>query len=126
MLQDGKRATESYGKAAAILSDALRINPQQGAAWMTLAFYEAKLGRRTQALADLKTAEERGAADVESQFTKAQVLAVLGEKERALQLVLSCMDKGLAKVEVDLALDLGEIREDPRYRRHAARLSSQK
>lgn len=120
MLGQSKLVTENYAKAADLLSESLRTNPRLGSAWMTLAFYEAKLGHRAQAEADLKTAEARGAADLYSQFTKAQIMALLGHKEEALQLVLDCIDKGLSEVDVALALDLKEVRADPRFHRHIA------
>jgi hypothetical protein len=44
-----------------------------------------------------------------------QALALLGRKEEAMQLLLKCMDRGLAPIEVDAALDLGGLRKDPRY-----------
>ena len=124
VLGESKLALENYARASEVLSERLQINPKRGFDWMTLAFYEAKLGHRLQAEGDLKTAEGRGATDVESQFTKVQVLAVLGRKEEALDLLLSCMDKGLSIVEVELALDLKELRADPRYRRHVEELGS--
>lgn len=119
MLGDSKRQMESYGKAAETLSEALRVNPKPGRNWVMLAFYHAKLGRRGDAEADLKAAEEHG-LDQRAQFTKAQTLAVLGRKQEALDLVLKCIDQGLSPVDVELALDLKEVRADPRYRRHIA------
>ena len=64
-------------------------------------------------------AEERG-LDARGQFVKAQTLAVLGRKEEALQQVLKCIDQGLSPIDVELALDLKEVRSDPRYRQHIA------
>jgi hypothetical protein len=81
---------------------------------MTLAFYEAKLGHRAEAETDMGMAESKGAANVQSQFTKAQALAALGRKAEAIDLD-SCVRRGLSQVEVQLALDLKEIRSDRRY-----------
>ena len=122
MLGDAAKVTESYEKAAALLQDSLRINPKPGASWMTLAFYQAKLGRRADAEKAVQNAESRGASDVPSQFKKAQVLALLGEKEQALRQVLDCLAKGLSHTEVDLALDLKDVRNDPRYRNQVAQM----
>jgi eukaryotic-like serine/threonine-protein kinase len=117
---------ENYAKAASVMTDQLRTNPSFGVNWMTLAFYEAKLGHRQEAETDMKTAEARGATDLESQFTKAQALALLGDKQQALDLVLSCVEAGLSPVEVELALDLGEVRADARYRKLAAQRRASK
>jgi eukaryotic-like serine/threonine-protein kinase len=120
MLGDTERQNESYRKAAEMVSDALRLNPNPGSSWMNLAFYQAKLGLRGDAEMSLRQAESHGAGDMQSQFKQAQVLALLGKKEEALRQVLDCMSKGLSPAEVDLALDLNEVRKDPRYKRQLA------
>jgi tetratricopeptide (TPR) repeat protein len=115
---------ENYAKAARLLSEQLQDNPHSGPTWMTLAFYHAKIGAAASATTDIENAERRGATDVESQFMKVQTLALLGKKEEATKLLLACMDRGLAPVEVDLALDLKDIRKDPRYRSRIAKKQS--
>jgi len=115
MLGATAQVRESYVKAADLLARALEANPHRGVSWMTLAFYEAKIGRRGDALDHIQKAESLGATDPKSQLEKAEALALLGRKEEALQLVLECMRKGISTVEVELALDLKEIRTDPRY-----------
>lgn len=126
MLGDPGQVRKNYAKATQLLAASLAINPRNGPAWAILAFYHAKIGDSAQALADLKNAEAQGASDVESQFMIAQALALLGRKDEALNLLLSCIDKGLSTVEVDLALDLKEIRKDPRYLSHVSKSGAQK
>lgn len=113
-----------YAKAAELLADDLKTNPQGGFNWMTLAFYHAKTGDYEAAKADLAKAAAQGASDVESQLTKAQALMLLGKREDALAIVLNCLDKGLSPGEIDAALDLAELRKDPRYKSHLAALNS--
>ena len=125
MLGDRIDERKSYQKAAELLATALTANPRNGPNWATLAFYHAKIGEPADAQADIKNADTQGAKDVQSQFMITQALALLGKKEDALRLLLSCMDKGLSPVEVDLALDLRDIRRDPRYTSHVAKLQSQ-
>jgi tetratricopeptide (TPR) repeat protein len=115
MLGQPALVRDNYAKAANLLSEELRDNPRSGPTWMTLAFYHAKIGDAAAAATDIENAERRGANDVESQFMKAQALALLGRKEDATKLLLACMDRGLSTVEVDFALDLKDIRKDPRY-----------
>jgi tetratricopeptide (TPR) repeat protein len=115
MLGQAVLMREDYAKAAKLLSADLKDNPRSGPHWMTLSFYHAKIGDSAAALADITNAEGRGAGDVRSKFMKVQTLAVLGRKKEALDLLVECMKKGLSPVEVDLALDLKEIRGDPRY-----------
>ena len=122
MLGDVKRVLPNYEEAAEVLGEQLQTNPNNGPGWMTMGFYQAKLSRGDKALEALRKADELKATDVESQFVKAQALALLGQKEDALRLVLGCLDRGLSTVEVELALDLRQLRSDPRYREHVAKL----
>ncbi|HWZ01815.1 MAG TPA: tetratricopeptide repeat protein [Edaphobacter sp.] len=124
MLGQPALVRENYAKAARLLSEELQDNPRSGPTWMTLAFYHAKIGNAASAATDIENAERRGAGDVESQFTKVQALALLGKKEDATKLLLTCMDRGLSPVEVDFALDLREIRKDPRYLSRVAKKPS--
>lgn len=124
MLGDKAKVRTNYTTAAELLADDLKTDSNSGSNWMTLAFYHAKLGNFAASKDDLRKAETQGASDVESQFTKAQALALLGKKEDALTIVLSCLDKGLSPLEVDLALDLADLRKDPRYKSHLAMLTS--
>jgi tetratricopeptide (TPR) repeat protein len=115
MLGDSAKVRENYQKAAKLLSDTLQVNPRIGTAWMTLAFYHAKIGDSAAATKDIENAEKFGAGDVKSQFMKVQALALIGKKQDALTLLLECVKKGLSPVEVDLAIDLKDLRKDPRY-----------
>jgi serine/threonine protein kinase/Tfp pilus assembly protein PilF len=125
MLRDRTNERKSYQKAAELLATSLTANPRNGPGWATLAFYNAKIGEPADAQTDIRNAETHGAKDVQSQFMITQALAVLGKKEDALKLLLACMDKGLSPVQVDLALDLKEIRKDPRYVSRVAKLQPQ-
>lgn len=123
MLGDRARVVDSYRHAADLLAESLQTNPLRGSSWMTLAFYRAKLGERAEAERSMAEAERRGASDVQSQFKKAQVLALLGRKDEAVQLVINCMDRGLSPIEVDLALDLASVRGDRRLRNRETQLT---
>ncbi len=124
MLGQPPLVRENYARAAHLLSEDLQQNPRNGPTWMTLAFYHAKIGDAASAQSDIENAERRGAGDVESQFMKVQALALLGKKEEATKLLLTCMDRGLSPVEVNFALDLKDIRKDPRYLSRVAKKQS--
>jgi tetratricopeptide (TPR) repeat protein len=115
MTGDARKVMENYGKAAQLLSASLATNPQDGYNWATLAFYHAKLGDTRAAESDIRESEKRKTEDVESRFLVTQALALMGRKQEALKLLLWCMDKGLSPEEVNLALDLKDLRKDPRY-----------
>jgi serine/threonine protein kinase/Tfp pilus assembly protein PilF len=115
MLGDHAKVKQSYANAARLLSAQLQTNPQDGFAWANLAFYHAKIGDPSAAEDDIKNAQARGATDVASRFMIVQALDVLGKKKEALDLLLTCMDKGLSPAEVDLAVDLKDLRSNPAY-----------
>ena len=113
---------ESYAKAADLVAQTLAVNAKRGPLWIQLAFYNAKLRRPQEAEKALHAAELNGASDLQSQFRKVQVLALLGRRAEALDLLLACLDRGLAPADVELALDLKNLRSDPRYISRVARL----
>lgn len=124
VLGNRKAMLENYEKAAEVLGAVLRTNPTRGSAWMTMAFYESKLGRRAEAEAALEKAEAAGASSLQNQFTKAQTLAVLGRKAEAADVLAECVRRGLSRVEIQLALDLKDIREDPTWLRRTEEKSA--
>ena len=105
-----------YGKAAGIVYDRLKINPQLGRERMKLAFYDAKAAHLTEVLTNISEAERAGALDVISQFLKARSLALLGKLQEATDLVIKLLGLGLSPVEVELAAELTTVRSDPRYK----------
>lgn len=115
MLGNAAMVKESYERAAQLLSPLLQTSPRDGLAWANMAFYQAKIGDRASADAAIAKVAALGATDVASRFMIVQALDVLGRKQEALQLLLWCMDKGLSPVEVDLAVDLKDLRSTPAY-----------
>jgi tetratricopeptide (TPR) repeat protein/tRNA A-37 threonylcarbamoyl transferase component Bud32 len=124
VLGNRKSMLENYAKAADVLGDLLRTNSKRGSAWMTMAFYQAKLGNKVGAENALKSAESNGASSVQAQFTKAQALALLGRKAEAITVLADCVRRGLSPVEIQLALDLKDIREDPAWLRQFGNTSA--
>jgi|GEM_PF-1651824 len=115
VLGNAPKVRENYQKAADLLTESLGTNPRNGPAWMTLAFYHAKVGDAAASLKDMQNADKYGAADVKSKFMKVQALSLLGKRQEALALLLECVKQGLSPVEVELALDLKDLRKDPKY-----------
>ncbi len=102
----------------------LETNPRDGFGWANLAFYHAKIGDTKDAEMDLENAASHGANDVASRFMIVQALDVLGRRKEALDLLLWCMDKGLSPAEVDLAVDLKDLRSMEPYRSKLQSLKS--
>ncbi|HEX3985274.1 MAG TPA: protein kinase [Acidobacteriaceae bacterium] len=115
MLGNAAMVSQSYTRAAQFLSAQLQTSQRDGFGWANLAFYQAKIGNRADADADLSKAKTLGANDVASRFMMVQALDVLGRKQEALDLLLWCMDKGLSPVEVNLAVDLKDLRTTRAY-----------
>lgn len=122
LLGDAPHVSENYQKAASLVSESLKINPKRAELWVTLAMYEAKLGHRAAAEDALHHADQLGATGMPSQFRKVQALALLGRREEALLLLLNCLSSGQSLEDVELAIDLGDLRRDPRYVRAVAAL----
>lgn len=124
MLGNTAMAKECYGRAAQLLSAWLQTNPRDGFGWANLAFYHAKIGDTKDAEMDMENAASHGANDVASRFMIVQALDVLGRRKEALDLLLWCMDKGLSPTEVDLAVDLKDLRSMEPYRSKLQSLKS--
>jgi serine/threonine protein kinase/Tfp pilus assembly protein PilF len=115
MLGNAAMVKECYGRAAQLLSTQLETSPQDGFGWANLAFYHAKIGDRANTDADIARSKALGANDVASRFMVVQALDVTGRKQEALEMLLWCMDKGLSPVEVNLAVDLKDLRSTRAY-----------
>lgn len=115
MLGNAAMVKECYSRAAEFLSAQLQTTPKDGFGWANLAFYHAKTGDTAGADADMARVKALGANDVASRFMIVQALDVLGRKHEALDLLLWCMDKGLSPVEVNLAVDLKDLRSTRAY-----------
>lgn len=115
MLGDAAGVRECYARAAQLIAAQLETSPQDGFGWANQAFYQAKIGDRAGADAAIAKCKALGANDVASRFLIVQALNVLGRKQEALDLLLWCMDKGLSPIEVDLAVDLKDLRSTKEY-----------
>ena len=118
MLGDSAKELEGYRRAAEVLRKSMSANSQNGFDWANLAFYDAKIHNVAEIEKDIQSAEANGATDVASRFMLTQALAVMGKKDEALRLLIWCIDNGVSPADVELALDLREIENDPRYRAH--------
>ena len=110
------QARDDYAKAASIAEADVQTNPKLGPVWMALAFYRAKAGDRSGVDSAIHAGQRNGASDIHSLLFKAQALAATGRQKEALNLVLELLKRGLPPAEVELALDLDQIRQDSRYK----------
>lgn len=115
MMGNAAMVRACYQRAAQLLAPLLQASPRDGFGWANMAFYQAKIGNGAAADADIAKVKALGADDVASRFMIVQALDVLGRRQEALQLLLWCMDKGLSPVEVNLAVDLKDLRSTRAY-----------
>jgi eukaryotic-like serine/threonine-protein kinase len=118
MLGNPQLEKASYQAAVRLMSSSLKTNPKNGFGWANLAFYHAKIGDSPAAESDIRNADANGATEVASRFMIVQALALMGKKKEALSLLLWCIDNGLSSDEVNMALDLKDLRNDPAYLSH--------
>jgi eukaryotic-like serine/threonine-protein kinase len=116
MLNNPGKTIENYRRAAELLAARLKINARFGSDWMTMAYYSSKLGNHQQALSQLEEAEKRGASDLEVQLVKAECLVLLDQKEKAIDLIVALLKRGLSPSFVELAIDLRDVLNDRRLR----------
>ncbi len=115
VLGDRARSLEFFAKGEQLVRQAIETNPRRGETWMISAYYHAKLGRKAAAESAMREADRLGASSMPSQLKKTQTLVLLGRPEEALVLLLELRTKGLSSEDVDVAIDLRDLRRDPRY-----------
>lgn len=115
VLGDKGRSLEYFARGEALIAQGLKINPKRGESWMISAYYQAKLGRQDMALSALRQADSLGASNIPSQLKKVQTLVLVGRSDEALPLLIALRQKGLSQEDVDMAIDLRELRRNPLY-----------
>ena len=115
MLGNVPAVKQNYTSAARALREEIPKHSGSAYEWATLAFYFAKIGERGQAESALQKAGSPKSADLSTQLMMIQAIDLLGRKKEALDLLMHAMAKGLSPIQVDLALDLKNLRNDPEY-----------
>jgi eukaryotic-like serine/threonine-protein kinase len=108
-------AKTAYLRAAHEQEERLRTDATDGPGWMQLALYRVKSGSPNAAAALVKKAEFFKAGDIDSQITKARILALLGDRDHALAVIAVCIKMGATESQIESTPDLESLRSDPRY-----------
>jgi tetratricopeptide (TPR) repeat protein/tRNA A-37 threonylcarbamoyl transferase component Bud32 len=111
-----REAKSAYLRAAKEAERHLRTDAADGPGWMLLALYLVKSGKPQDVASFMERAESLGAADMDSQLSKARVLELLGRREEALATLAACFRKGATALEVESFPEMQSLRKDPRYR----------
>ncbi len=93
-LGERKEMEAGYRKAIGLIEAELRVNPHAGELFSYLAHYQAPLGEKDKAIANMKKALETDASDPELWYRNAETWISLGNKEEAIQALRSAVHYG--------------------------------
>ncbi len=96
-LGDSKGARRQYLKAADLAREDVRVTPGDGMAHARLAVYEAKAGRRAEALVHLEAALRLSPESVEVLYRKAVVYALTGKQAEAREALDQAIGRGFSR-----------------------------
>jgi serine/threonine protein kinase/tetratricopeptide (TPR) repeat protein len=100
----------AYARAVALLQSELRVNPNNPRTLASLAVYQAKLGRRTDADATARRAEELSPDDAQVLFRCAVTYALVNDPKTALTYLRQALDKGFDRATASAEEDLESLR----------------
>jgi serine/threonine protein kinase/tetratricopeptide (TPR) repeat protein len=103
-------AESAYARAVALLQSDLTVNPNNPRTLASLAVYQAKLGRRTDAGATARRAEELSPDDAQVLFRCAVTYALLNEQQTALTYLRKALDEGFDRATASAEEDLDSLR----------------
>lgn len=115
-----KDAREAYDRARGLVKQVIQRDPSDGGAHIRLAFYILKTRQSGDVAALIKEAETLGLPDLDSQVMEARVYEQMGERGKALDLLVRCLKKGLTIYEIGFIPDFQVISKEPQLQRIAA------
>jgi serine/threonine-protein kinase len=110
------RAKLTYAQAIALVQRDLEVNPRDTDALGYLALYEAKSGDLEKAHQPIGQALALAPKDVNVQSMAAEVYAVTGDQQKALDCLESAVQGGYPRFELERNPELDGLRNDSRYR----------
>ena len=110
------RAKPTYAQAIALVQRDLEVNPRDTDALAYLALYEAKSGDLEIARLSIGQALTLAPKDVNVQSMAAEVYAVVGDQQKALDCLKAAVQGGYPRFELERNPELDGLRNDPRYR----------
>ena len=111
-----ERAKATYARAIALAEQQLKVNPRDTDALGSLAQYQAKSGELDRARQSIGQALAIAPKDMEVQSMAAELYAVTGDQQKALDCLKNAVQSGYPRFEIEANPELGSLRKDPRYR----------
>jgi non-specific serine/threonine protein kinase len=111
------RAKPNYLQAITMVQRDLDVNPRDTDALSYLALYEAKSGNLTKARQPIGQALALAPKDVNVQSMAAEVYAVLGDQQNALDSLQGAVQGGYPRFELERNPEFNSLHDNPRYRK---------
>jgi tetratricopeptide (TPR) repeat protein len=109
-------AAEKWEEAAQAYEAVVKTEPANGRAWFRLGTARQKLRRLNEAIAAFERAEQIHFAPATSRFNIAACLALLNEKEKAIESLSKSADAGFPNFKaLESDEDFASLRDDPRF-----------
>lgn len=105
----------AYHAAARLADRALTVNPKQPELMCSLAEYRFELGQLDEARSLLRKAVEAAPDNVNVLFQSGHLMELLGERDRALELLSRAVSNGYPSSVIRDDPELEALRSDPRY-----------
>ena len=112
----GREAEIAYARAVEQLQSELRVNPNHPLSLISLAVYQAKLGRRTDAVATARRAESLSPDDPQVLFRSAVTYALVNDQATAIRFLREALDKGFDGATAVAEEDLESLRTLPEFK----------
>jgi tetratricopeptide (TPR) repeat protein/TolB-like protein/tRNA A-37 threonylcarbamoyl transferase component Bud32 len=113
---DQGRAMTTYARAIALAEKDLEVNPQDPNALGSLGQYQAKSGAPEKARQLIGRALAIAPKDVDLLAQAAEVYAVIGDQQNALDCLKSAVQTGYPRFEIEANPEFAKLRENPEYR----------
>jgi tetratricopeptide (TPR) repeat protein/TolB-like protein len=111
-----EKAAPAYKRAAALLDDQRKVNPQDSKLMMELALCDSMLGHRTQALELVRHAQLHSPSDPEIMFRTAEIYEQSGDHATALNWLGQAARAAYSVADIQHDPTFQGIRNDPRYK----------
>ncbi len=115
-------ATSAYRRAVQLGLQRLDVNPNDGETLSVVALYQAKLGDKAKALANIRKARRIAPASRKVMWESALVYELAGDRNEALTALTGAIHGGQPLDEVRGEPALAKLRADPRYQKLMASL----